>query len=189
MLATFNIEDSPNEVIVHVSESGRSYSRVVLGALIGAGVGYLFFRSGTSRIFQIAICLFIAFAVVREAISSLRGTDVRLQVGNLDLISEGHAPGGYSSSTISRATVERFEYRKASGRGDGPDYPEGLYAEWSGVASWPSSKCILPGVNQSQADVVIEAIYKRFPDTGTLSPTEPRRSDLISLNLNSTDNS
>ena len=79
--------------------------------------------------FQIAICLFIAFAVVREAISSLRGTDVRPQVGNLDLISEGHAPGGYSSSTISRATVERFEYRKASGGGDGPDYPEGLYAE------------------------------------------------------------
>lgn len=177
MPATFSIEDSPNEVIVRVSESGRSYSRVVLSAFMGAGVAYLFLRSGTSRIFQIAVCLFIAFAVVREAISSLRGTDVRLQVGNLDLISEGHAPGGYSSSTISRATVERFEYLKASGVGDGPDYPEGLYAEWSGVVSWRSSKCIIPGVNQSQADAVIEAIYKRFPDMGTLSPGELRRSD------------
>ncbi|ADV84893.1 hypothetical protein AciPR4_4147 [Terriglobus saanensis SP1PR4] len=120
MPATFNVEDFANEVIVRVSESGRTYSRVVLSALLGSGAGYLFFRGATSRVSQVVICLFITFAVVSEAISSLRGTDVRLQVGNLDLISKGHAPGGYSSSTISRATVERFEYRKASEGGEGP---------------------------------------------------------------------
>ena len=34
---------------------------------------------------------------------------------------------------------------------------------------------------------MIEAIYKRFPDTGTLLPSAPHRSDLISLNLSSTE--
>jgi hypothetical protein len=186
MPVTFNIEERADGIIVSVSESG-SYGRVALGVFFGSFVAYLFVRFATSRAFQILICLFIAFGVVREAISSLRGTDVKLQIGNLDLTSQGHAPGGYNSSTISRATVERFEYRKASGGGDGPDFPEGLYAEWSGFGSWSSSQCILPGVTQSQADVVIEAIYRRFPDTGTLSPNRSRESDLISLNLSSID--
>lgn len=182
MPVTFNIEERVDGVIVRVSESG-SYVRVVLGVFFGSVVAYLFVRFTTSGTFQILICLFIALSVIREAISSLRGTDVQLQIGNLDLISQGHAPGGYKPSTISRATVERFEYRKASGGGDGPDFPEGLYTEWSGFGSWPSSQCILPGLGQSQVEVVIEAIYKRFPDMGTLSSNASRRSELISLNL------
>ncbi len=173
-------------MIVSVSEPGN-YGRVALGAFFSSVVAYLFVRVATSRAFQTLICLFIAFAVVRDAISSLRGTDVQLQIGNLDLVSQGHAPGGYNSSTISRAIVERFEYRKASGGGDGPDFPEGLYAEWGGFASWPSSQCILPRVSQSQADLVIESIYRRFPDTGTVSSNSPRQSELISLNLSSID--
>jgi hypothetical protein len=186
MPATFNIEERIDGVIVSVSEPAK-YGRVALGVLFGSAVAYLFVRSATSRAFQLLICLFIAFGVIKDAISSLRGTDVQLQIGNLDLVSRGHAPGGYNSSTISRATVERFEYRRASGGGDGPDFPEGLYAEWSGFGSWPSSQCILPGVGQSQADEVIEAIYRRFPDTGTLSSNKSRQSDLISLNLSSAD--
>ena len=186
MSVTFNIEERVDGVIVCVSEPGK-YGRVALGVIFGSAVAYLFIRSAISRAFQLLVCLLIAFGVIKDAISSLRGTDVQLQIGNFDLVSRGHAPGGYNSSTISRATVERFEYRKASGGGDGPDFPEGLYAEWSGFGSSPSSQCILPAVSQTQADEVIEAIYKRFPDTGTLSSNKSHPSDLISLNLSSAD--
>ena len=180
MPVTFNVEERSEGLIFRVREAG-SYGRAALAICFGSVTGYFFVHFATSRPFQILVCFFIACGVAKDAISSLRGTDVELQVGNLDLISRGHAAGGYKSSTISRATVERFEHRKASGGGDGPDLPEGLYAEWSGFGSWPSSQCILPGVSQSQVDVVIEAIYKRFPDTGTLSSNKSRQSDLISL--------
>jgi hypothetical protein len=177
MPATFRIEDRASALLVSVTEPGN-YGRVALIAVVGSAVGYFFFRAATSTAFRIAVCLFIAFAVIKDAISSLRGTAVQLQVGNLDLISKGHAPGGYGPSTISRADIERFEYRSAGGGGDAAEWPEGLYAEWRGFGPWPSSQCILPGVSQDQADAVIEAIYKRFPDTGTFSP-------IIGLNLSS----
>jgi hypothetical protein len=177
MPATFHIEERASGLLVSVTEPGN-YGRVALIAALGSVVGYFFLRAATSTALRIAVCLFLLFVLIKDAISSLRGTAVQLQIGNLDLLSKGHAPGGYSPSTISRADIERFEYRSAGGGGDCAEWPEGLYAEWKGFGPWPSSRCILPGVSQDQADAVIEAIYKRYSDTGTFSP-------IIGLNLSS----
>ncbi len=179
MAATFNIEERASALLVSVTEPGK-YGRVALIAGLGGVVGYFFIRAATSTALRVAVCLFLAFVLIKDAISSLRGTAVQLQIRNLDLLSNGHAPGGYSPSTISRADIERFEYRSAGGGGDSAEWPEGLYAEWKGFGPWPSSQCILPGVSQDQADAVIDAIYKRYPDTGTFSP-------IIGLNLSSSE--
>jgi hypothetical protein len=184
MPATFHIEEQVNEISVRVTEP-RNYGRVIVIVLVEAVAGYFFLHASASRAFQAVICLVLAFILIKDMISSLRGTDVQLRVGNLDVLSSGHAPGGYTSSTISRADIDRFEYRKASGGGgEVPERPEGLYAEWSGVGPWSHSQCILPAISQGQADEVIEAIYKHFPNMGTLSQRKPYKSDLISLNLN-----
>jgi hypothetical protein len=183
MSATLEIRDTPQDLSIRVSEP-RSYGRLVPIVLVGAFAIYFFLHASSSRAFQLFGLIF-AFGLAKEIISSLRGTSVQLRVGNLDLVSSGHAPAGYGPSTISRADIYSFEYRKASGGGgETPEYPQGLYADYRGGGRWQSGRCILPHINQVQAEEVIEAIYKRFPDMGTLAPGDPFESDLISLNLN-----
>src|ERR1700754_4673642 len=116
MPATFHIEEEVNEINDRVTEP-RNYGRVIVMVLVEAVAGYFFLHASASRAFQVVICLLLAFILIKDMISSLRGTDVQLRVGNLDVLSSGHAPGGYTSSTISRADIDRFEYRKASGGG------------------------------------------------------------------------
>ena len=122
-------------------------------------------------------------SLIRELISNLRGTKVELKVKNLDFISIGHSPGGCKPSTISRAEIYGLEYRKASGGGDLPDLPEGLYVEHHGGGPWNPNTCVLPHIDKSQAEHAINAILRRFPDTGTLPPSGPFEPYLTSLNL------
>jgi hypothetical protein len=121
--------------------------------------------------------------LLASIISTLRGCDVELRVTNLDFVSAGHAPEGYKASAIPRAGIFRLEYRDATGGIDDAEQAKGLYAEHRGIGSWSRSTCILPQVDRAQAEQIIEAIYQRFPDTGTLSSAAAQPSPLISLNL------
>jgi DNA gyrase/topoisomerase IV subunit A len=56
---------------------------------------------------------FATFAVGRDLISHLRGTDVTLKVTNFDLIRTGHAPDGYSPSSIPRASIYNLDFRES----------------------------------------------------------------------------
>jgi hypothetical protein len=184
MPVNLQIVDLPNEVHVRVTEP-RRFGKIVsffLGTVIAA---YVFrqFISGSGALATFVVGLF-AVSFIRELISILRGTDVELKANNLDFISTGHAPQGYKPSNLSRADIYGLEYRKASGGGDTPDFPEGLYIEHHGFGRWNPSTCVLPHINKAQAEQVIETILRRFPDTGTLPPTGPFEPYLTSLNLN-----
>lgn len=127
--------------------------------------------------------------IVGGVISALRGTAVELHVTNLDFVSSGHAPEDYQPSTIARADIYNLEYRDASGGGDFPELPEGLYVEHlgAGLGLWNKSTCVLPHLDKVQTEQVIEAIYRRFPDTGKLPPTGTFEPYLTSRNLNAPD--
>lgn len=187
MAATLQIRESPKGLTIHVSES-RRIGRLVLILLFGGVASYFFLHAASSsRLLQIFVGGLFILSLSRETISTLRGTDVEFNVGNLDFISAGHAPEGYKPSTISRADIYGLEFRKASGGGDLPDLPQGLYIEHHGGGRWNSETCVLPHIDKAQTGQVIEAIYSRFPDTGTLAPTGPFEPYLTSLNLNRTE--
>jgi hypothetical protein len=185
MPSTFEIQELPDEVTIHVTEA-RHLKRVFLGLVVGSIAVYIFarFASG-SRLLQIIVVGFCAFSMIRELLSSLRGTQVQLRVTNFDFISSGHAPGGYNPSVISRANISGIEFRVAiNGGGEIPDLPRGLYVEHCENGSWNSATCVLPHIDKFQSEQVIEAICRRFPDTGTLGSTDGFESPIISLNLN-----
>jgi hypothetical protein len=182
MPATLEIRDTPHRLCIY-ARGPRTYSRLLVALAIGLAAGYFFRHAAFSIPFLLFVVLF-AFGLVNEVIACLRGTRVQLLVGNLDLISTGYAPGGYTPSTISRADIFRLEFREAAGGGETPELPQGLYVEYRGSGAWESARCVLPHIDKSQTDQAIEALYHRFPDTGTLASAPPYESDLISLNLN-----
>jgi hypothetical protein len=184
MPSTLEILDRPKGLLFRAREPRRT-GRILLTTSAGIVAYYLFLRfSSSSKLFQIFVGIFCVFAVVRDLISALRGTDVELRVTNLDFTSTGHTPENYNPSTISRADIYNIEFRKASGGGDArPDLPSGLYVEHHATRWFPST-CVLPHIDKAQTQQVIEAIYRRFPDTGTLPPTGPFEPYLTSLNLN-----
>ena len=156
--------------------------------VVSFGCLWVFLVLYTSSKFRWSSLLFVAigvFFIVKDVLCSLKGADVELLVTNLDFKSAGHAPEGYSPSIISRADINRLEFRKASGGVDGPDLPQGHYVEHRGDGLWNPGTCVLPQIDQTQTEEVINAIYSRFPETGTLSPADP--SGLILLNLSKSD--
>jgi hypothetical protein len=88
---------------------------------------------------------------------------------------------------VPRADVFRLEYRDAIEDVDLPEQAQGLYAEHRGIGSWAASTCILPQVNRAQTEQIMEAVYRRFPDTGTLSSSAAQPTPLISLHLDQSD--
>jgi hypothetical protein len=130
-----------------------------------------------------------ALVIVKSIVSALRGTAVELRVTNLELISSGHAPEDYSPPVIPRADVYNLQYREASGGGDFPELPEGLYVEHygAGLGLWNKSTCVLPHLDKAKTEQVIQTIYRRFPDTGQLPQVGAFEPYLTSLNLNAPD--
>jgi hypothetical protein len=185
MPALLTIRETSSGLVMHVHET-RRYPRIVLSLLIDAIVMYFFLRAGSGTRFVILfVGVLVAVQVVRDALSHFRGTDVTLSVGNLDFSSSGHAPAGYRPSITSRADIYGLAFRKASGGGESAEYPQGLYAEHGTSGIWNDGTCLLPHLDEAQVNEAIEAILRRFPDTGTLASPKGRfESDLISLNLN-----
>ena len=176
MSPKFEIQELPDEVIIRIAEP-RQLKRVFLALFVGGITVYFFgrFMSG-SRVLQITVVGLCAFSMIRELISSLRGTQVELRVNKLDFVSSGHAPGGYNPSAISRANISGIEFRVAvHGGGEIPDLPRGLYVEHSENGPWISAICVLPHIDKLQSEQIIEAIYRRFP-------TRERYGQLTDLN-------
>ena len=184
MPAALDIHELPNRVFIRVREPrspAKTFIRLFLNIL---AVGLFLYFARDSGITRVLLGVFLTFSVAREIISIFRGTDVTLEVSTFDLISRGHAPDGYSPSSIPRASIYSLEFREASGGGDESPGPKGLYVEHSGILVNPLT-CVLPHIDETQTEQVIQAILRRFPDTESLAP--PRRahpSDLVSLNLN-----
>jgi hypothetical protein len=185
MPAKLEIEDLPQGLSFHVTEP-RRMGRIIFGAAVGIAATLFFIHFSQAIPLKSAFGGLCAFSVIRSVFSGMRGTDVRLVISNLDFKSSGYAPKDYKSETISRADIGNLEYRKSSGGGEDQELPSGLYVERSGSV-WQYGTCMLPDIDEAQTRQVIEAIYRRFPDTGTLAPVDSK-SDLISLNLNRTDN-
>ena len=181
MPATLDIRDLSDRLILRVHESAN-LSRTILRFLVTALVAALFLYFGhASRFVQVVFGAFALLALAREASDRLRGTDVTLEVNHLDLISRGHAPYGYSPSSIPRASIYHLAFRKDKGDGDDNPSPMGLYATQRGILSNPAT-CLLPHIDEAQTRQAIQTILRRFPDTGSLAP--PAKPDLITLNLN-----
>jgi hypothetical protein len=183
VLATLTIREIPDGLSIRVVEPRRPW-RILLNLAVGIGmVVFFYYAKFDSYLLRLFIFGLFAVSLVREIISLLRGTEVELRITNLDFISTGHAPSGYNSSSVPRADIYWMEFRKASGGGDEAERPSGLYVEHHGVLLNPTT-CVLPHIDKAQTEQVIEAIYRRFPDTSTFAPSANTDPYLISLNLN-----
>jgi hypothetical protein len=186
MPANLGMRDLPSGISVRVTES-RQMGRAL--AILCAGSVFLYVvvhSNSESQAYLYLVGVICALVIIKSIVSALRGTAVELRVTNLDFISSGHAPEDYSPSVIARADVYNLQYREASGGGDFPELPEGLYVEHygAGLGLCNKSTCILPHLDKVQTEQVIEAIYRRFPDTGQLPSTGAFEPYLTSLNLN-----
>ncbi len=191
MPAFLGIRELSSGISVRVTESRRTGRAL---AILAAGTFFLYlvFRSKSdSQAYLYIVGGICALVIVRDVVSALRGTAVELRVTNLEFISSGHAPEDYRPSEIARADIYNLAYREASRGGDFPELPEGLYVEHHRVGPGPgtTSTCVLPHLDKAQTEQVMEAIYRRFPDTGQLPSTGAFEPYLISLNLNAPDRS
>ena len=175
--------EEPDRLVFKVKQTRRLGN--LLWTIVALIACYLFWRVLPSRTEQVPVTCVILLLLARQIFVTWRGTDVELNVTNLDLISKGHSPSGYRSMTISRADIYDLEYRAAqSGGGEVEDLPEGLYAVHRQLMPWDASHCILPEVGRVQAEEIIQQIMHRFPDTGALASRPPEPSKLTSLDLN-----
>jgi hypothetical protein len=191
MPASLGIREFSSGISVRVTESSQVWRALAILAT-GTFFLYLVFHSRSdSKEYLYVIGGICGLVIVRGVLSALRGTAVELRVTNLDFVSSGHAPEDYRQSTIARADIYNLEYREASGGGDFPELPEGLFVEHHRVGPGPgtTSTCVLPHLDKTQTAQVMEAIYRRFPDTGRLPSTGAFEPYLISLNLNASDRS
>ena len=185
MPASLAIRDYPTGIAVRVKESRRTWSALVT---LVAGSAFLYLVPHTKdepQAYLFVVGGLCVMVIVKDIVSSLRGTAVELRVTNLEFVSYGHAPEDYTPSTIARADIYNLEFREAAGGPDGPQLPKGLYIGHHRVGPGPgtTSTCVLPHIAKDQVERVIEAIYRRFPDTGKLPETGAFEPYLISLNL------
>jgi hypothetical protein len=181
MSATIEIRELPEELSVRVAERG-SIGVVFLNLAGGAVFGWIALRFLSGAILIAAVLALVA-VITMQIIRVFQGADVQLRINNLDLISVGHSPSGYSSSVIPRADVSNLTFREASGGGgDFPDLPQGLYVEHNG-GLWNGATCVLPHTDSIQTQEVIDSILRKYPDTGTLRRSDRDDSYLTLLNL------
>jgi hypothetical protein len=138
-------------------------------------------RSTMSKVLLDSLLALVVFLIVKDIVSSARGTEVELLVTAAGFVSSGHAPGGYSPGSIAMDDISNLRYRAAEGGGDDREYPSGLYVELYRGNSWSPGKCVLPHLDEAQTNQAIEAIRRRFPDV-PFGAAEPN--GLILLNLN-----
>jgi hypothetical protein len=181
--ATLEIRELPQGLSIHVTEPPRM-GHVLLIVSAGAAAAFFFLHVTTSsKLVQLSIGGLCAIALIQYLVKGLRGTDVKLLVTDLNLTSTGHATDDYKPSSIFRDEIDNLEFRKASGGGDYPNLPSGLYIKHRGIL-WSSSTCVLPHIDEAQTRQVIEALYKRFPGIGPLRPTGAFEPHLTSPKLN-----
>jgi hypothetical protein len=176
--ATVTIREVRDGLYDRVTERRRPWN-ILLTLAGGIGMAaFVYYAKFDFRLLELFLLGIVAVALIRDIISTLRGTDVELRVTNLHFISTGHAPAGYKSSSIPRADIYNLKFGEAMS-GD-HEQPSGLYVEHHGIFRYPA-ECVLPHIDEAQTEQVIEAIYRRFPDTAHSANSERY---LTSLNLN-----
>jgi hypothetical protein len=176
--ATLTVREVPDGLSIRVIEPRRPWHILLyLAGGIGSAMLFYYAKFG-SRLLQLFLLGLVAVSLIKDIISLLRGTNVELHIANLDFISTGRAPSGYKSSSIPRAYIYNLKFGEAMS-GD-YEQPSGLYVEHHGILLNPTT-CVLPHIDEAQTEQVIEAIYRRFPDTAHSANSEPY---LTSLNLN-----
>ena len=183
MGVALKIEELPEGLTVSVVEVARVSRFMWIALQVIAACLFLWLAPFPNASFRLLVAAIVTLVFARDLVSALRGTKVVLRVTNRDLISTGYSPGGYNASTVPRADVTNLEYRCASGGGDIPEQPEGLHVERRLFRNWNSGTCVLPLLDQAQAEEVVDRIVRRFPDTGSLTSAPPSRSPLTSLQL------
>jgi hypothetical protein len=178
--AVLDIREVSNGLKIRVIDPPH-IRRIVLTIIVGI-ISTLFFFLATegSRPLLFLLGAFIILTLIKDLIHAIRGTDIQLQVTNLDLISTGRASDSYRTSSIPRASIYRLFYKDEGGSNDGPS---GLYVEHQGILTNPET-CVLPHIDKAQTSQAIEAILHRFPDTEMLAPVCARNSPITTLNLN-----
>lgn len=186
MPAPLQIRDLPSGISATVKKTGRVGNAIII-LIFGVIALCLAVRmSGDSSLLVGGVISILSLA---SAFSVLRGTEAELQVTDTEFISSGYAPEGHDATILLRADIYRLEYREASGGGDSMEFPEGLYVlhQSYGRVSPEKNTCVLPNIDRSQAEAVIQAIYHRFPDTEKSLSSKPFESYPITLNLNASD--
>ena len=189
MPASLEIREVPSGISVRVKESRRK-GRALAILVAGSVFLYLVFHStDESRAYLFFVGGLCMVVIMSGVVSALRGTAVELRITDLEFVSSGHAPEDYKPSTIARADIYNLLFCEASGGGDDPELPEGLYVGHHRVGPGPgtTSTCVLPNIDKAHTEQVIEAVYRRFPDTGRLTRTGGFEPYLISLNLSASD--
>jgi hypothetical protein len=181
--ATLEIRETPEGLTLQVQE-GRKIGAIFWTLVSALLLGFILVHRSDSLVIRLIVGALVAYSLIRDLISYLHGTNVVLRATNLDFVSTGRAPDGYSPSSIPRASIYSLEFREAQGGGDDPAHPSGLYIEHQGVLYDPTV-CVLPHIDESQTRQAIEAILRRYPDTEDLAPPKKgNASDLITLDLN-----
>jgi hypothetical protein len=163
MEAKYEIREVRDGLEITATGIPSASASIGIAGAVAAITGYVGYRI-------LSFWLSLPGAVLAGAIGfclTFRQSRAVLRATNLDFETKGEYP-----STIARAEVSAMFYDKA--QGDEMSYtPAGLYAD-RGV-------CLLPFVNEEQANEIIQAIYRRFPDMPLKSESsEP----LTTLKLN-----
>ena len=183
MSANLEIAELSGALSFRVGESPRLW-RIFFAVPFTAIAVYLIAHfTSSSRLLELFIIAVCVATSAKYLIADLRGTNVELRVTNLDLISTGRAPDGYSPASIPRASIYKLEYHEVRGGGEDEPHPSGLYVKHQGILFNPTT-CVLPHIDESQTRQVIEVILRHFPDTESLAPVSPHEPYLTALNLN-----
>ena len=153
MATDFQLRETPIGLIA-TSKMQHAHLHAILAGCVSASavaiVAYHYAPAPIAILIAVLGGILGYVKTIRQRSMQLRATNLEFQTTTGDFCR--------SRTAISRADIESLEYREGKG---GPDHyePAGLYAEFKG-----GSKCLLPYLNERQTRIVIEAIYKRFPD-------------------------
>ena len=182
MPATLDIRDRTDSLTIRVSKSG-DISKFLYALVLGIVLGGHFLYSSGNPLLRFALVTFCLLVIVGALVEKIRGTEVELEINDRDLVSTGHASDGYKPSSIPRAVIYSFSFKQGLGGEDSS--PTGLYVEHHGIFS-NLETCMLPGIDETQTQQVIDAIMRRFPDTCAIERSGPAAQQeiyLTSLNL------
>lgn len=172
------ISESNGELLIAAGDGTRPKARIAVAFLATSACaiafGYRFLALEALIPIALALGAIAATPLLRRRYSQLHIT--QLELATFGFLQDGSVP------PIPLKDVLRLEYRPLVEEGpDGPEQPEGVYVE-----TRHGTKCMLTFVNESEANHVIDAIYRHFPEIPCEVPENRSllfADDTIRLNL------
>jgi len=154
MPATFQVEETPKQLLIRVKRQ-----RAFAAALVEAAATALFIAFLVHRVAPMAVVITSALLGAIFAIMWFtRENNVELRITNLGFIAKGSFGGEYRSvRKVSAADIHWLEYQEEQA-GPEADRPGGMYAKVK-----YGSQCVLPYLDESQTNELIERIYAKYP--------------------------